>query len=160
MTHSIRSHYPALANQTYLNTASCGVMSRAVAEAAQELCQTLSEQGGRPRTDWYEQINVVRQEVADWVGAQSEEVALLPNFSIASNYVAAALSDFPRVLLLNSDYSSLTMPWLLHGHELHYFEADANGFFDRTVLNKKLKSMVSTYWPSVTYSMTLAFVPT
>ena len=139
MPISTRDNYPALRNQTYLNTASCGVMSRSTAEAAQGLYQALVEQGGRSRNDWYEQIGKIRREVAHWISAQSEEVALLPNFSIASNYITAALSDFPRVLLLNSDYSSLTMPWLLHGHALHYFEAEANGSFDLNHIEQKVE---------------------
>ncbi len=124
-----RNQYPALQSQIYLNTASCGVVSQATAQAAQQAYQALLSGGGRQRLSWYDQFEVVRRDVAEWLGAQASEVALLPNCSIASNYVAAALGS-KRVLLLESDYSSVTMPWLLHPHQVHYFAAEANGYFD------------------------------
>ena len=141
---TLREQYPALRQQTYLNTASCGVVSRRTAEVAQQFYQELLQQGGTPRAEWYEQIPLLRQEAAEWLGAQSDEITLLPNFSIASNYVARALSGRTssgrrRVLLLDSDYSSLTMPWLLHDYELHYFSAENNGFFDVDRIEQAIK---------------------
>ncbi len=138
-TTSLRKNYPALAGRTYLNTASCGLVSRATAAAAQQFYQELLEQGGAPRNDWYAQIPRLRRELADWLGAEAEEVALLPNFSVASNYVAHALTGCSRVLLLDSDYSSLTLPWLLPDYQVHYFSATPNGTIDLNGLEEQVK---------------------
>ncbi len=136
---SLRKNYPALAEQTYLNTASCGLVSSATAAAAQRFYQELLEQGGTPRNDWYAQIPLLRQEIGAWLGADAEEVALLPNFSVACNYVVRALVGRPRVLLLGSDYSSLTLPWLLPDYRVHYFSAAPNGAIDLNVLEDEVK---------------------
>ena len=136
----LRENYPALSTQTYLNTASCGIISNTTAQVAQRFYQELLEQGGTYRAEWYKQLLLTRQEVAQWLGGQAEEIALLPNFSIASNYVAQALSTQKRVLLLDSDYPSLTMPWLLHNYDVHYFSAKDNGFFDLNVIEEKIKT--------------------
>ena len=135
---SVRENYPALYQQTYLNTASCGVISRQTAETAQRFYQHLLEGSGASRTKWYEQIPLIRQEVAKWLGAHADELTLLPNFSIASNYIARALAG-RRLLLLDSDYSSLTMPWLLHSYDVHYFSAEDNGFFDLDRVAKEVE---------------------
>ena len=136
---SLRKNYPALAEQTYLNTASCGLISSATAAAAQQFYQQLLEQGGAPRNDWYAQIPLLRQEVADWLGAAADEIALLPNFSVACNYVARALTGCSRLLLLDSDYSSLTLPWLLPDYQVHYCSAAPNGAIDLNVLPEQIK---------------------
>ncbi|MGB3779500.1 MAG: aminotransferase class V-fold PLP-dependent enzyme [Tunicatimonas sp.] len=136
---NLRKNYPALAGRTYLNTASCGLVSKATAAAAQQFYQELLEQGGAPRNEWYAQVPLLRQEVADWLGAEAEEVALLPNFSVACNYVAQALTGHSRVLLLDSDYSSLTLPWLLPDYRVHYFSATPNGTIDLNGLEEQVK---------------------
>ena len=136
---SLRKNYPALAGQTYLNTASCGLVSSATAAAAQQFYQQLLEQGGAPRNDWYAQISLLRQEVATWLGAEADEIALLPNFSVACNYVARALVGCSRVLLLDRDYSSLTLPWLLPDYQVHYFSAAPNGAIDLNGLEEQVK---------------------
>ena len=138
---SLREQYPALSGQTYLNTASCGVMSRSTAHVAQQFYQELLEQGGVPRARWSEQIPLLRQEVAEWLGAHEEEVTLLPNFSIASNFVAQALSGYSQVLLLGDDYPSLTMPWVLHCDEVHYVPTEPNGSFDLNRIEQKVKAL-------------------
>jgi selenocysteine lyase/cysteine desulfurase len=135
----LRKNYPALAEQTYLNTASCGLVSQATAAAAQQFYLELLEQGGTPRNDWYAQIPLLRQEVAGWLGAGADEIALLPNFSVACNYVARALTGCSRVLLLDRDYSSLTLPWLLPDYQVHYFSAAPNGAIDLNVLEEQVK---------------------
>ena len=136
---TVRKNYPALAEQTYLNTASCGLVSEATAAAAQQFYQELLEQGGAPRNDWYAQIPALRQEVATWLGTEADEVALLPNFSVACNYVTRAFTDYSRVLLLDSDYSSLTLPWLLPDYQVHYFSAAPNGAIDLNGLEEQVK---------------------
>ncbi len=136
---SLRKNYPALATQTYLNTASCGLVSEATANAAQQFYQELLEHGGAPRNDWYAQIPLLRQEVATWLGAEANEIALLPNFSVGCNDVARALTAYSRVLLLDSDYSSLTLPWLLPDYQVHRFSAAPNGAIDLNGLEEEVK---------------------
>ncbi len=136
---SLRKNYPALAEQTYLNTASCGLVSQATATAAQGFYQELLEQGGAPRNNWYDEVHRLRQEAAAWLGAEADEIALLPNFSVACNYVARALTDYARVLLLEDDYSSLTLPWLLPDYQVHYCSAMPNGAIDLNVLEEQIK---------------------
>lgn len=131
--------YPALTGQTYLNTASCGLVSKATATAAQQFYQELLERGGASRNDWYAQIPLLRQEVATWLGAEADEIALLPNFSVACNHVVRALTGYSRVLLLDSDYSSLTLPWLLPDYQVHRFSAASNGAIDLNALEDQVK---------------------
>lgn len=136
----VRDHYPALRVHTYLNTASCGIISEETARIARQFYQDLLQQGGVPRGEWYEQISAVRMEVARWLGARAEEIALLPNFSIASNFVARALPRNSRVLLLKNDYPSLTLPWLLPKNSLYYLEPETNGFFDLNRIDEQVKT--------------------
>jgi selenocysteine lyase/cysteine desulfurase len=136
---SLRKNYPALAEQTYLNTASCGLVSQATATAAQGFYQELLKQGGTPRNNWYDEVHHLRREAATWLGARADEIALLPSFSVACNYVARALTDYARVLLLEGDYSSLTLPWLLPDYQVHYCPTAPNGTINLNTLEEQIK---------------------
>ena len=126
---SARQKYPALKQYTYLNTASCGLISKATAEAAQRFYQQHLQQGGTRRTQWYEQIAATRQLAADWLGAQASEVALISNFTSGMNFVVPMLRSYGKVLLMEGDYPSLTLPWQLHDHQIVRCPTEANGSF-------------------------------
>lgn len=125
----LREHYPALSQQTYLNTASCGLISQATAAAAQQFYQQHLRHGGTPRAQWYEQLAATRQLAADWLGAQVNELAFVSNFTSGMNVVVPMLRSFGKVLLLEGDYPSLTLPWQLHGHRVVTCPTEANGSF-------------------------------
>lgn len=125
----LRENYPALKQQTYLNTASCGLISKATVSTAQQFYQQHLQQGGTLRAQWYEQIAATRQLAADWLGAQVSEVALMSNFTSGMNFVVPMLQSYKKVLLMEGDYPSLTLPWQLHGHEVVTCPTEANGSF-------------------------------
>ena len=124
-----RAEYPATQSQTYLNTASCGLISRATAAAAQQVYQQHLRHGGTPRAQWYAQIATTRQLAAEWLGAQANEIAFVSNFTSGMNVVVPMLRSFGTVLLLEGDYPSLTLPWQLHGHRVVTCPTEANGAF-------------------------------
>ena len=125
----LRENYPALKQYTYLNTASCGLISEATAEAAWQFYQQHLQQGGVLRAQWYEQIAATRQLAAEWLNAQTSEVALVSNFTSGMNFVVPMLQSFDKVLLMEGDYPSLTLPWQLHGHQVVTCSTEVNGSF-------------------------------
>ena len=125
----MRQKYPALKQYTYLNTASCGLISKATASAAQQFYQQHVQQGGTRRAQWYEQIAATRQLAAEWLGTQVSEVALISNFTSGMNFVVPMLRSYEKVLLVEGDYPSLTLPWQLHGHQVVKCSTEANGSF-------------------------------
>ena len=97
--------------------------------AAQQFYQQHLQQGGTRRTQWYEQIAATRQLAADWLGAQMDEIALVSNFTSGMNFVVPMLRSFEKVLLMEGDYPSLTLPWQLHDHQIVRCPTEANGSF-------------------------------
>ena len=78
---------------------------------------------------WYEQIAATRQLAAEWLGAQMNEIALVSNFTSGMNFVVPMLRSFEKVLLMEGDYPSLTLPWQLHDHQIVRCPTEANGSF-------------------------------
>ncbi|WKN43992.1 aminotransferase class V-fold PLP-dependent enzyme [Tunicatimonas pelagia] len=115
--------YPAIQQQIYLNTASCGLLSMKTQQATQQYAQ----QGSVGRDAWYEELPIIRQAAAKFIGASPSEVALINNFTSSIYQVAQLLQDHRRVLVVADDYPSLLLPWHLLGFEVFTVAALPDG---------------------------------
>lgn len=123
----IRAQYPALSQRTYLNTAACGLVSQATWTQVQAFWQDLLQNGGLHRMDWEKQIEDIRQLLADSIAVPAQQLALLPNFTVGLNYAAQLLQPTQSVLLVEGEYSSVTLPWKLMGYPCHTLPLETNG---------------------------------
>ncbi len=88
----IRKRFPVLENKTYLNSCSYGAMSTDVREALYRYIQDREERG----TDWDYWVGrneSVRAAVADFLGANADEIAITTSASASINSIASAM-DF------------------------------------------------------------------
>ncbi|MEK6480226.1 aminotransferase class V-fold PLP-dependent enzyme [Catalinimonas sp. 4WD22] len=131
---SIKEQYPATQKYTYLNTPSCGLISKATAECAQQYYQIFLQHGGQERRDWYCKIISLKEKLAEFINAAHDEIALVTSFSVGMNYVVQMLTSLDRVLLLDHDYPSLCLPWQLHEYKLYYqgWEKDGSLNLEKT----------------------------
>ncbi|MFK7905878.1 MAG: aminotransferase class V-fold PLP-dependent enzyme, partial [Chitinophagales bacterium] len=137
----IRQNHPVLQNQTYFDSARCGIMSRQTAELGQQFYQQFLEEGPAARQAWEAEIKVVRQKVADCMAAKPHEITLVPNCSIGLNYAAQMLkSRHRKVLLLSEDYASVKLPWLVNGFEMVDFPQLPNGSVNMAELQQRILS--------------------
>jgi selenocysteine lyase/cysteine desulfurase len=115
---NIRNRFPILENKTYLNSCSYGAMSTDVKEALCRYIQDREERG----TDWdywVERNESVRAAVADFLGANPDEIAITTSASASINSIASAM-DFtgPRKKVVISAFEFPTNAQIWYAQEL------------------------------------------
>ena len=104
------SQFPVIKDYTYLNTASCGLLSRDLVEWRNDHDRRLMEGGSLFRDLHKAHIREIRQVVADFFSTSESNVALLPNFSFGWNTLLDGMAKNKKVLLLKGDYPSVNWP--------------------------------------------------
>ncbi len=121
----LRNEFPALDGQTYLNTASSGLLSRSLFEWRNQHEITLLQAGA----DFSIRKQIpedTRNAVARFFNASIDEVALIPNFSFGFNTILEGLPKGQKVLMLKNDYPSLLWPIEIRDFNMCYAEICEN----------------------------------
>jgi len=104
-----RARFPILARRVYVNSCSQGALSIDVDEAVRAYLESWHE-GGSPWEMWVEQVERLRATFAVSIGADVDEVAVMPSASAGINAVASSLTfDAPRSHVLIGDFEFPTM---------------------------------------------------
>lgn len=128
-----------MSEKIYVNTASCGLLSKesiAAATAFLETMQTNASKAAETIRD--EVIERIRSKVASFLDAPVQQLAFLPNFSWGLNAIVQSLKGNEKVLLYNNDYPSLTAPFKINGFDITWIE-DKDGF---GIESEQLKQML------------------
>jgi selenocysteine lyase/cysteine desulfurase len=97
---------------TYLNTAACGLIDESVKRSADDFYTRLAISGSTASEAWRAETEPkVRHSIAALIGAETENIALIPNFSWGLNGLVQSLRRAERVMLYEGDYPSLTLPF-------------------------------------------------
>jgi len=87
-----RSRFPIFEQRVYVNSCSQGALSTDVVAAFDDYLESWRT-GGSPWDLWVEKVEGLRTEFAASIGAEREEVAVMPSASAGINSIASAL-DF------------------------------------------------------------------
>jgi len=120
------AHFPVTQNYTYLNTASCGLLSTSLVEWRHQHDVNLLEGGSLFRDLHKPHIREIRSTVARFFSTSEENVALVPNFSFGLNTLLDGLPGRQKVLLLKGDYPSINWPVENRDFKVCYAEIDAH----------------------------------
>jgi selenocysteine lyase/cysteine desulfurase len=113
---------------TYLNTAACGLLEDNVKQAGFELYNAIAQKGSTAAEHWKnEREAVIRGNIARFINAPAENVAMVPNFSWALNGLVQSLKGTERVLLYKQDYPSVLESFRINGFPIHWIDT-ADGF--------------------------------
>lgn len=121
-----KDQFPVAKRYTYLNTASCGLLSKSLVEWRHKHDTNLLEGGSLFRDLHKAHIRDIREGVARFFSTSESNVALVPNFSFGMNVVLDGLPKNQKVLLLKGDYPSVHWPVESRNFELCYAEIDEN----------------------------------
>jgi selenocysteine lyase/cysteine desulfurase len=121
-----RKEFPVINDYTYLNTASCGLLSRSLVQWRHEHDIKLMEGGSIFRDMHKEHIRKIRAGVAGFFSTSDDTVALVPNFSFGMNTILEGLPKASKVLLLKGDYPSINWPVEFRDFEVCYAAIDKN----------------------------------
>lgn len=108
-----RARFPLLGRRVYVNSCSQGALSTDV-EAALAAFTASWQAGGSPWDAWVGELERLRELFATSIGADSDEIAVMPNATTAAAAVATALSfDGPRreVLLGGVEFPTMAHLW-------------------------------------------------
>ncbi len=108
---SFRAEFPILERSTYLVSNSLGAMPRGVADRLAEYVDQWAEYGVKAwARGWWEMPVSVGNEIAPLIGAHPNEIAMLPNVTIAQTSVLSAL-DYPSerdtIVMTGLDFPSV-----------------------------------------------------
>jgi selenocysteine lyase/cysteine desulfurase len=104
-----RARFPILARRVYVNTCSQGALSTDVDEAMRAYLDSWHASGS-PWEMWVDQVERLRARFAASIGADVDEVAVMPSASAGINAIASSLTfDGPRSQVVLGDFEFPTM---------------------------------------------------
>lgn len=124
----IRDRFPIFRRAIYLNSCSQGALSETVEKSMLELLVAWNREGS-PWDLWIEQYEIARREFAELIGAEPDEVAIVPSVSAAVSSLATALEFGKRKTVLMGEFEFPTMGhiWLAQqrrGANIRFLEAE------------------------------------
>jgi selenocysteine lyase/cysteine desulfurase len=108
-----RARFPILRRRVYVNSCSQGALSSDV-ETAMAAFTASWHAGGSPWNEWVGEYERLRETFAGFIGADTDEVAVMPNATTAAAAIATALPfDGPRrrVILGGADFPTMAHLW-------------------------------------------------
>lgn len=126
----------------YLDTAAAGVVSEQALLASRKYDKTITT---APSSAFFafmeEDYKRVKKKVAHFCGVDSHNLAFIPNFSYGLTAVLPSLQKkHKRVLLLENDYPSLTLPFQLHGFDMLWLKSEYGFSWNMQKLEDALKT--------------------
>ena len=124
---TIRAQFPIFKSKIFLNSCSQGALSEAVEASLLAHIRSWHEQGS-PWDRWVEEDENARTAFARFIGAEQDEVAVVPSASAGINSVASALHFGKRRKIVMGEFEFPTMGqiWLAQrprGAEVEFLEA-------------------------------------
>ena len=119
----LRKDFPGTADRVYLNAASGSLTPKWVREAVGRYQQELEDGGDDPWDLWLAQIEVVRERVARFIGAQADEIAFVTNTSEGMNLIADLIAADGPVLSDELEFPTVTLPFIHRGAQLQFVPA-------------------------------------
>jgi len=109
-----RARFPIFARRVYVNSCSQGALSADVDQAMRDYLDSWHE-GGSPWEMWVEQVEELRAKFAVSIGADVDEIAVMPSASAGINAVASAFSyggSRTEVVLGDFEFPTMAQIWL------------------------------------------------
>jgi selenocysteine lyase/cysteine desulfurase len=123
-----RGRFAIFRKKIYLNSCSQGALSDEVIVGFREFLKSWDEQGS-PWDVWVEEYEAARRTFARFIGADADEVAIVPSASAGINAVANSLrfKERPEVILGEYDFPTMGHVWLAQqsrGARVRFAEAE------------------------------------
>lgn len=119
---NIRKKFPVVQQHIYANTAATGLLSEDLMEWRQEHDLDYLIGGSMMQMNSNKMHSQTRKVVGDFFDCPSDNVALVPNFTIGLNLLLEGLGKNEKILLLQNDYPSLNWPFESRGFDIEFIE--------------------------------------
>ncbi len=110
----LREAMPVAKNWAYFDHAAVAPISGPAADVLSDWLAEASEQGDTRWLDWARQLGETRIAAAELVGAEVDEIALVPNTTAGINLVAEGLDwrSGDNIVTLDDEFPANVYPWL------------------------------------------------
>ncbi|WP_299255864.1 aminotransferase class V-fold PLP-dependent enzyme [uncultured Aquimarina sp.] len=139
---NFKKEFPVLSQNTYLNTASSGLLYDSLLDYRQEHDLDFLIGGSMFRDHQEKLLNAVRKAISSFLGCKLENIVLTPNFSLGFNTILNGLEKNQKVLLLDGDYPSINFSTITKGFDVCYAKVN-------TLLEENIENAISTYNPDI-----------
>lgn len=118
-------------DQQYFNTAAAGLVPKKYVKAVHAFQQELTMQPSKAFETWLgNNLDDLRYAASEFLEAEKEEIAFVPNFSYALNALVHSLKPKSRVLVLYEDYPSLIDPFRINGFDVQRLKSNSSLHFN------------------------------
>ncbi|WP_190811207.1 aminotransferase class V-fold PLP-dependent enzyme [Flagellimonas sp. S3867] len=121
---NLRKKFPVLKQCIYANTPATGLLYEDLLEWRQEHDLDYLIGGSNAKQKNFKNMFKIRDAVGRFFRCKSENVGLVPNFTLGLNILLEGLPKNSRVLLLENDYPSLNWPFETRNFNRDYVEID------------------------------------
>jgi cysteine desulfurase/selenocysteine lyase len=128
----IRREFPALAEWTYLNTATFGQMPRCAAEAVARHFAKRDELACTDFMHWFEDCDAIRARIAEFIRCQPADIAFIHNASAALSLLLGGLDwkTGDQIVTLEDEFPNhYYYPLHLRGVGVEFVETAWEGFY-------------------------------
>lgn len=139
---NLRKEFPVLARNTYLNTASSGLLYDSLLDFRQEHDLDFLIGGSMFRDHQSTFLGKVRKTISSFFKSSSENVVLVPNFSLGLNTILNGLEKNQKVLLLEEDYPSINFAVANKEFNICYTKTDAT-------LEQNIENAIQKHNPNI-----------
>ncbi|HXM41211.1 MAG TPA: aminotransferase class V-fold PLP-dependent enzyme [Bryobacteraceae bacterium] len=140
----IRGEFPALAQWTYLNTATFGQMPRRAAEAVARHFQRRDELACTDFMGWFGDCDRIRAHIAEFVHCQAADIAFIQNASAGLSLLLGGLDwkTGDQIVTLEDEFPNhYYYPSHLRGSGVEFVETAWEGFYDRLTPRTRLAAI-------------------
>ena len=128
----VRDEFPALANYTYLNTATYGQLPRSAVAAAMTHFETRDELACSNFLEWFDDMDDLRADIGRLVGCEAGDVAFVNNAATALGWLLAGLDWKPgdRIVTLENEFPNNLYAAALQDRGVEFTETAWDRIFD------------------------------
>lgn len=123
---ALRKKFPVLQQNIYANTAATGLLSEDLLEWRQEHDLDYLIGGSMMKMNSNKMHTQTRKVVGRFFNCPSDNVALVPSFTIGLNLLLEGLDKKEKVLLLQGDYPSLNWPFESRNFDIEFIDITHN----------------------------------
>ena len=130
---AVRAEFPALANWTFLNTATYGQTARRTVDAVMRHFEHRDALACNDFLTWFDDADAIRADLARLLNCEADDIAFFPSASSALSLLLGGLDwrRGDRVVTLKDEFpNNLYYPALLARHGVEFVETPWNGFWD------------------------------
>ena len=120
----LRKQFPVLRQGIYADTAASGLLYDDLLEWRQGHDLDFLIGGSTMKFESFDLVEETHHTLANFFNASSEDIGLVPNFSLGLNLILEGLPKNSNVLLLDGDYPSVNWPFESRGYPIRYVPLD------------------------------------